>query len=77
MLTMLDLARSVAGIALIPLILAMAAGLSPLGRRQLRRLNGSAAADDRYLRMAAYLLMAAVGLSCVAAFLAISDLFTT
>ena len=74
---MLDFARIVAGISLIPLILAMAAGISPLGRQQLRRLNGSAATDDRYLRMATYLLMAAVGLSCVAAFLAISGLFTT
>ena len=75
--TMLDFARIVAGISLIPLILAVAAGISPLGRQQLRRLNGSAAADDRYLRMAVYLLMAAVSLSCVAAFLAIWGLFTT
>jgi len=73
---MLEVARIVAGIALIPLILAMAAGISPLGRRQLRRLNGTAAVDDRYLKVAAYLLMAAVGLSCVAAILAISGFFT-
>ena len=73
---MLEVARIVAGIALILLILAMAAGLSPLGRQQLRRLNGSAAVDDRYLKVAAYLLMAAVALSCVAAFLAVSAFFT-
>jgi hypothetical protein len=74
--TMLEIARIVAGIALIPLILAVAAGLSPLGRQQLRRLNGTAAVDDRYLKVAAYLLVAAVCLSCVAAFLAISGFFT-
>jgi hypothetical protein len=73
---MIEVARIVAGIALVPLILAMAAGLSPLGRRQLRRLNGISAVDDRYLKAAAYLLMTAVGLSCVAAFLAISIFFT-
>ena len=74
--TMLEIARIVAGIALIPLILAMAAGVSPLGRQQFRRLNGAAAVDDRFLKVAAYLLIAAVGLSCLAAFLAISGFFT-
>lgn len=75
---MIESARIVAGIALVPLVLAMVAGLSPLGRQQLRRLNGAGAAavDDRYLKAAAYLLMTAVGLSCVAAFLAISVFFT-
>ena len=73
---MIEGARIVAGIALVPLILAMAAGLSPLGRQQLRRLNGTAAVDDRYLKAAAYLLMIAVGLGFVAAFLAISVFFT-
>ena len=72
---MLEAASIVAGISAIPLMLAMAAGFSPLGRRQLRRLNGRTAVDDRYLKMAVYLLLAAVGLSCVAAFLAISGLF--
>jgi hypothetical protein len=47
-----------------------------LGRQQLRRLNGTAAVDDRYLKAAAYLLMTAVGLGFVAAFLAISVFFT-
>ena len=73
---MIEGARIVAGIALVPLILAMAAGLSPLGRQQLRRLNGTAAVDDRYLKAAAYLLMTAVGLGFVAAFLAICVFFT-
>jgi hypothetical protein len=73
---MLEIARIVSGIALIPLILAMAAGVSPLGRRQLGRLNGTAAVDDRFLKVAAYLLLAAVGLSCVAAFLAMTAFAT-
>ena len=73
---MLEVARIVAGIALILLILAMAAGLSPLGRQQLRRLNGSTAIDDRFLQMAAYLLMVAVGLSGIAAVLAITAFAT-
>ena len=74
--TMLEVARILAGISAISLILAIAAGIGPLGRQQVRRLNGSAAVDDRYLKMAAYLLMAAVGLSGIAAVLAISDFFT-
>ena len=72
---MLEVASILAGISAIVLILAMAAGLSPLGRHQLRRLNRTAAADDRFLKIAAYLLMAAVGLSCIAALLVISVLF--
>jgi len=74
--TMLEVARILAGISAISLILAIAAGIGPLGRRQVRRLNGSAAVDDRYLLMAAYLLLAAVGLSGIAAVLAISGFFT-
>ena len=73
---MLEVARILAGISAISLILAIAAGIGPLGRRQVRRLNGSAAVDDRYLLMAAYLLLAAVGLSGIAAVLAISGFFT-
>lgn len=73
---MLEVARILAGISAISLILAIAAGIGPLGRQQVRRLNGSAAVDDRYLQMAAYLLMAAVGLSGIAAVLAISGFFT-
>lgn len=60
---------------MILLILAIAAAISPLGRRQIRQLDGAAAADDRYLQMAAYLLMTAVGLSAVAAFLAVTGWF--
>ncbi len=74
--TMLEVARILAGISAISLILAIAAGIGPLGRQQVRRLNGSAAVDDRYLLMAAYLLLAAVGLSGIAAVLAISGFFT-
>lgn len=70
-------ARILAGIAVISLILAMAAGISPLGRQQLRRLDGTGAVDDRYLQMAACLLMAAVGLGGIAALLAITGWFAT
>ena len=69
---MLEVARILAGISAITLILAIAAGIGPLSRQQLRRLNGSAAADDRYLKMAAYMLMVAVSLSGVAAVLAVT-----
>ena len=72
---MFEVASIVAGISAILLILAMAAGLSPLGRHQLRRLNRTAAVHDHFLKMAVYLLMAAVGLSGIAALLAISGLF--
>jgi hypothetical protein len=72
---MLEAASIVASISAIPLILAMAAGISPLGRQQFRRLNGKTAVDDRYLKTAACLLLAAVALSCVAAVLAISGFF--
>ena len=74
--TMLELARILAGIAAISLILAIAAGIGPLGRQQLRRLNGSTTVDDRFLQIAAYLLMAAVGLSGIAAVLAIAAFAT-
>ena len=73
--TMLEIARILAGISAISLVLAIAVGIGPLGRQQQRRLNGSTVIDDRFLQMAAYLLMAAVGLSCVAAALAISGFF--
>ena len=73
---MLEAARILAGIAAISLILAIAAGIGPLGRQQLRRQNGSTAVDDRFLQVAAYLLMAAVGLSGIAAVLAITAFAT-
>ena len=74
--TMLEVARILAGISAISLILAIAAGIGPLGRQQLRRLNGSTAVDDRFFQMAAYLLMTAVGLSGIAAVLAITAFAT-
>lgn len=69
---MLELTHILAGISVISLILAIAAGVSPLGRLQIRQLDGAAAADDRYLQMAAYLLMTAVGLSGAAALLVVA-----
>ena len=68
---MLEGARLLAGFSVILLILAIAAATSPLGRLQLRRLDLTTAVDDRHLHLAAYLLMAAVGSSGVAAFLAL------
>jgi hypothetical protein len=70
---MLEIARILAGISLISLILVITAAMSPSGREQLRRLDGTAATNDRYLQMTAYLLMATVGLSAVAAVLALTD----
>lgn len=72
---MLELTRILAGIAVISLILAIAAAVSPLGRLQIRQLDGAAAADDRHLQMAAYLLMMAVGLSGAAALLVVAGWF--
>jgi hypothetical protein len=69
---MLELSHILAGISVISLILAIAAAVSPLGRLQIRQLDGAVASDDRYLRMAAYLLMTAVGLSGIAALMAVS-----
>ena len=69
---MLELTHILAGISVISLILAIAAAVSPLGRLQIRQLDGPAAADDRYLQMAAYLLMTAVGLSGAAALLVVA-----
>lgn len=69
---MLELTHILAGISVISLILAIAAAVSPLGRLQIRQLDGAAAADDRYLQMAAYLLMTAVGLSGAAALLVVA-----
>jgi hypothetical protein len=72
--TMLEAAYIIAGIAVVSLVLAIAAAVSPLGRRQLRRLDGTVTAKDRYLQMATYLLMAAVGLSMIAAGMAVAEL---
>ena len=69
---MLEVTRILAGVSVILLILAIAAVMSPLGRLQIRQLNGAAAADDRFLQTAAYLLMTAVGLSGAAVLLTVA-----
>ena len=70
---MIEIARVLAALSLISLILAMSAGMSPLGRAQFRQMNGAFARSDRYLPMAACMLILAVGLGCIAAALAIAD----
>jgi hypothetical protein len=72
---MLETARILAGISAIALFWAIAAAISPSGRQQLRRLDDTTAVDGRHLQIAAYLLMAALGLSAVAASLAIAGWF--
>ena len=72
---MLELTHILAGIAVILLILAIAAAVSPLGRLQIRQLDSTAAADDRHLQMAAYLLLTAVGFSGAAALLVVAGWF--
>lgn len=74
---MLDPAPTIAAIAVTTLLLAVAAGASPLGRRQLRQLDGATVHDERYIKLSAYLLMAAVALGGVAAIIAIAGLFST
>ena len=74
---MLEVARILASIAVILLIVAIAAWANPLGRSPLRRLDGSAVANGGNLQIAALLLLAAVGLSAVAAILAIAGWFAT
>ena len=69
---MLELTHILVAVSVVSLILAIAAAISPLGRLQIRQLNGAAAADNRHLQMAAYLLMTAVGFSGLAAFLAVT-----
>jgi hypothetical protein len=73
---MLEVARILAGISVISLILAMAGGTGPLARQRLKGLAGSSAVDDRNLQMAVYMLMSAVGLSGIAAVLAITAFAT-
>lgn len=67
-----EVAHIFAGVSLISLVLAIGVAMSPLGRLQIRQLDGAAAADDRYLQVAAYLLMTAVGVAGIAAILAVS-----
>lgn len=74
---MLETAQILAGAALVSLILAIAASLSPQGRLQLRRLDGAAASEQRHTQVAAQLLFTAVGLSASAALLAIIGWFAS
>jgi hypothetical protein len=72
---MLETTYILAGASVISLMLAIAAAISPLGRLQIRQLDGAAATDDRFLQMAAYLLMTAVALSGAAALLTVAAWF--
>lgn len=74
---MLESARILASASVIVLIVAVAAWGNLLGRLQSRRLNGGAAAKDGDPEIAARLLLAGVGLSDVAAVLAIAGWFTS
>jgi hypothetical protein len=71
---MLEVARILASIAVLLLIVAFAAWANPLARPPLRRPNGSAIAHGGNIQIAALLLLAAVGVSAVAAILAIAGL---
>ena len=73
---MLEAGRILAGGSVLLLITALAAWANPLGRPQLRQINGSAA-NVGNPEVAALLLFAAVGLSAVAAILAIAGWFAT
>lgn len=70
---MLEAAQILAASALVSLLLAIAASMSPQGRRQFRRLDGAAASEGRQIELAAQLLVTAVALSAAAALLAISS----
>jgi hypothetical protein len=72
---MLEAARIMASISVLLLIGALVAWMNLLGRPQFRRLNGSAAANVGNPQIAALLLLVAVGLSAVAAILAIAGWF--
>jgi hypothetical protein len=67
---MLEAARILAGVSVFLLIVALVAWANSLGLSQLRRLDGSAA-NVNNPEFAALLLFAAVGLSAVAAILAV------
>lgn len=74
---MLEAARMLAGFSVALLVVAFAAWANPLGRAQLRRLNGRTTSNVDYPQIAAVLLFTAVGSSAVAAILAIAGWFTT
>jgi hypothetical protein len=65
------------GVSVILLIVSFAAWVRPLGASQLQLLNGSEAANAGKHQFAALLLLGAVGLSAVAATLAITGWFAT
>lgn len=77
MVTMLDLARILASVSVILLVTAFVAWLNPFGRPQRPRLNVVPAANVSHPQTAAALLLAAVGLSAVAAVLAIAGWFAS
>ena len=70
MLTKLEIARIFASVSVIMLIAALVAWANPLNRSQFRRLNGRTAALIVNPQAGALLLLAAVGVSIVAAILA-------
>lgn len=74
---MLETAHILAGVSVMLLIGALIAWVKLLKRPQIRRLNSSAAAIAGNPQLAALLLLAAVGFSSVAAFLAIAGWFAT
>jgi len=74
---MLEAGQILASVAVILLIVSIAVWAKPLGHLSLRQLNGRTVANGGNLQSAAPLLLAAVGLSAVAAILAIAGWFTT
>ena len=74
---MLEGSHILAGVSVMLLIGALVAWMNLLGGPQLRLPKGIAAANAGNRQLAARLLLAAVGLSAVAAILAIAGWFTT
>ena len=69
---MFETAHILAGVSVILLIVSLAVWANPLNRLQFRRLNGSAAANVGNPQVAAVMLLVSVGVSGVAATLAIA-----
>lgn len=74
---MLEGSHILAGVSVMLLIGALVAWMNLLGRPQLRLPNRIAAANPGNRQLAALLLLAEVGLSAVAAMLAIAGWFAT
>jgi hypothetical protein len=72
---MLEAAHILASVSVVLLIGALVAWINQLRPPQFRRLNGGAAANAGNPQIGALLLLAAVGLSAVAAVLAIAGWF--